>query len=192
MTRARSLSRRSLIGGLAALAAPALPARAAPSLRQGGSQFVWLEPRRQMPALALTDVRGRRHTLAPDGRVHLLNFWASWCPPCREEMPRLEAFVRTIDAQRLNVAAISFDREGTKVVAPFLKRHGIEKLPVFVDPEGDVAYSDAGNRKGAPFALYGMPITYLVDRNGDIVGYISGAVDWLQPDAEAFLAAFMA
>lgn len=191
--RSCPLSRRTFIGSLATvLALPARPAQATPALRQSSSQFVWLEPRRQMPALTLTDVRGRRHRLAPDGRVHVLNFWASWCPPCRDEMPRLEAFARRRDARRINVAAISFDRDGASAVAPFLKRYGIEKLPVFIDPEGDVAYSDAGNRKGAPFALYGMPITYVVDRQGDIVGYISGAVDWLQPEAEAFLAAFTA
>jgi hypothetical protein len=62
-----------------------------------------------------------------------------------------------------------------------VKALDLRTLPIFLDPNGYVAYSDSGNGKDAPFALYGMPITYLVSSSGSIVGYMPGAADWSTP-----------
>ena len=64
------------------------------------------------------------------------------------------------------------------MIERFLEKNRIRNLPIYLDPNGYVAFSDVENRKNAPFALYGMPITYAIAASGWIVGYMPGAADW--------------
>lgn len=115
----------------------------------------------------------------------LLNFWATWCPTCHNELPLLDRLQK--QHTELSVLAVSEDRRDWKSVARFVQQLGIGDLPIFLDPNGYVAFSDRDNRRNAPFGLYGMPITYVIAASGWVVGYMPGAADWSSRAAAALI-----
>jgi len=112
------------------------------------------------------------------GKPILVNFWASWCAACRTELPVLERQYRDAWQGKVHVAAVSEDAGGRETVERFTTKLELRALPIYLDPNGYVAHSGIGRGEKAPFALYGMPITYLISASGLIVGYVQGAVDW--------------
>jgi thiol-disulfide isomerase/thioredoxin len=138
-----------------------------------------LWPRRDVPAVRLFRLDGTTVELsALKGRPILLNFWATWCVPCRTELPVLDRLHEQNGAGGLHVLAVSEDQAGRSAVVRFVEALGIRHLPIFRDPNGYVASRHRDDGRSAPFALYGMPITYLISASGKVVGYISGAADW--------------
>jgi peroxiredoxin len=115
-------------------------------------------------ALSLGDLRGK---------IVVLNFWATWCEPCVEEMPALERLARTYRVRGLVVLALSVDREGASVVEPFLKRHGLT-FPVGLDPRQAVARQ---------YRIWALPSTLILDRNGVPLFVAQGARSWDGPVA---------
>lgn len=91
-----------------------------------------------------------------------------------------------IEGADIDVAPVSVDRGGKSAVAPFLERLGVAHLLSFLDPEGRIATPPFETRE-APFILRGMPISYVIDPRGRVVGYITGEVDWTSPDGAALL-----
>jgi thiol-disulfide isomerase/thioredoxin len=181
------MSRRTVIGGLAAAAAlPASRSFAAseppnnpPRFETAGYQFTILRPARIVPSIRLTRLDGSARDLtALRGKVVLLNFWATWCAACRTELPMLDGLQATMAETGLQVVAVSVDRGGRKAVEPYVRRLNIRHVQICLDPDGLLGYSDKENRAQAPFALYGMPISYVIDSAGRIVGYMPGAADW--------------
>ncbi len=186
------MTRRAVLGGL--LAATASRAIAAgpdspPAFDGARRQFTELRPQRSVPPTRLVGVDGRAADLAQLlGKVTLVNFWASWCPACRTELPTLERLHIAMADQGVRVVAISVDRDGRDVAARYLRNLNIRRLPVYHDAEGLVAYTDRENRRNAPFALYGMPISYVIDSAHRIVGYLTGEADWASPAGRNLLA----
>jgi thiol-disulfide isomerase/thioredoxin len=151
----------------------------APVFQSGRYQFTMLRPQRELPAIRLFRLEGGTLDLASlRGKPVLVNFWASWCAACRDELPILERQYASAWRGNLHVLAVSEDRGDRQAVQRFVKTLKLRSLPVFLDPNGYVASSDRENHRNAPFALYGMPITYLVSASGLIVGYMPGAADW--------------
>jgi hypothetical protein len=101
-------------------------------------------------------------------------------------LPVLDRLSERARKMRLNVVAVSEDRGGRDQVSRFVQSLGIRNLPIYLDPHGHVGHTDPDRTK-APFALYGMPITYLIARSGWIVGYMPGAADWTEPAAEVLV-----
>jgi peroxiredoxin len=119
------------------------------------------------PDFAVTDLDGKAVRLSAfRGKVVLLNLWATWCPPCREEMPTMERLHQRLKDQDFVLLAVSQDEEGKRVVEPFVRELGIT-FPVLVDPEHQV-----GDRYG----VWGYPETFLIDRTGMIVERIIGPI----------------
>lgn len=114
------------------------------------------------------------------GRVVLLNFWATWCPPCREELPALEEVARSFADEGLTVLTVSV-REPADTVRKFVQEMGL-RLPVLLDADGDV-----GDRYG----VLAIPTTVAVDRSGRIVGKIVGYREWLGPPAQEYVRALL-
>ncbi len=112
------------------------------------------------------------------GRVVLLNFWATWCPPCIREMPSLDRLQAARGAEGLSVVAVSEDRGGLEVVRPFFKKLGLKHLKIYLDPSGRLAEA---------LALEGLPTTLLIDRRGRLVGGLQGPAEWDSDDSLALM-----
>lgn len=188
------LSRRALIAGLAGAALPSRSLsqpEAPPLLQTAASQFVELRPAAEAPARKLERIDGKFIDLSEfRGKVVLLSFWATWCPPCRRELPLLERLQNIVDRKRLEIVAVSIDKPGKPVVEAFLKSVNVSRLRPYLDPRGQLA-GHADQESATPFLLYGMPISYVIDRYGRIAGYITGEVDWTSEDGLAFLRYYM-
>jgi thiol-disulfide isomerase/thioredoxin len=171
-----------LVGTLASLASPAIASPQAvdiPTFESGRYQFTIIRPQREVPSIRLFRLEGGTIDLSSlRGKPILLNFWASWCAACRTELPILERQYRSAWQNNLHVVAISEDRSSRETVEHFVKTIELRTLPIYFDPNGYVAYSDSANERNAPFALYGMPITYAIASSGRVVGYMPGAADW--------------
>jgi thiol-disulfide isomerase/thioredoxin len=103
----------------------------------------------------------------------LLNIWATWCPPCREEMPTLDRLQAMLGGPNFEVVALSIDEGGLSVVQAFLRRAGLQHLRTYVDGSGDAR---------AMFSGAGVPLTLLIDRDGREVGRKLGPAVWDHPD----------
>jgi thiol-disulfide isomerase/thioredoxin len=125
------------------------------------------------PALALPDVSGTRIDLGDlRGKVVLVNFWATWCPPCRAEMASIELLKEAFAGQPLEVLAVNYGESREKVAA-FVKRTSLG-LPVLLDSESRVA---------AAWGVKGLPMSFLIDARGRIRYWLFGEREW--NDAES-------
>ncbi len=114
---------------------------------------------RQQANFTLTDLQGKTWTLKDlKGKVVLVNFWATWCPPCRKEMPDLEALYNRFQDQGFVILALSEDEETAKV-GPFIAEHKIT-YPILLDP---------GNKVNNLFQVEGIPKSFVYDRDGKLV-----------------------
>ncbi|MFI5198469.1 MAG: TlpA family protein disulfide reductase [Thermoanaerobaculia bacterium] len=133
------------------------------------------------PRVVLARDGARRDLASKTGKGLILHFWATWCGPCREEMPELVKFVKdTKGDANVEFLAVSVD-EDWKVVDAWLKERGIAGLPVALDPGGATAH------------LYGtdkFPETWFIAPSGEIVQQVVGAADWSKPKLRAFAAEF--
>ena len=178
--------RRAVIGGivscvasLATKAVAAAPGLDIPVFDSGQYQFAIMRPKRQLPSIRLFRLQGKTTDLSSlRGKPILLNFWATWCAACRTELPILDRLSEINSRTGLHVFAVSTDRSDRSVVDRFVRALNIRSLPIYLDPNGYVAFSDKENSKNAPFALYGMPVTYAIAASGLVVGYMPGAADW--------------
>jgi thiol-disulfide isomerase/thioredoxin len=124
------------------------------------------------------DADGRRMSLADfRGKQVLLNIWATWCGPCREEMPTLDRLQSRLGGPDFEVVALSIDRDGVDVVRDFYAELGLQALRIYVDTS-----------TMAPINLnvLGVPTTLLLDRNGRELGRYTGPAEW---DSEAVVSA---
>ncbi len=121
------------------------------------------------PEFVLPDLSGAPVRLSEhEGKVILLNFWATWCPPCRAEMPSMETLYQVYRNQGLVILAISSDRAGRSVVESFVQDRGVT-FPILLDPDGEVF---------AQYGVRGLPTSYLLDRRQRVFSADVGARDW--------------
>lgn len=174
-TRRQALA-LTLLSSMAATPALAQP----PRFAGPASQFVQIDPPEEAGSLVLTDLAGRTKPLsAYRGKAVLLNFWASWCPPCRRELPILQRLQAKAAHEPFVVLPVSLDTS-VATVTTYLKRLGLADLATFIDATGTVA-SGPKSTQPTPFALYGLPMTYVLDREARSVGYLVGEADWDSP-----------
>jgi peroxiredoxin len=130
----------------------------------------------QAPDFTLEDPSGRRLSLKDlKGKVVFLNFWATWCVPCRQEMPLMEKLHREFKQEGLKMVAVNFG-EDKKTVQKFFDELGLTFTAV-VDHDGKV-----GDKYGA----WSLPLTYIIDRDGEFIGKTIGDRRWDSEDARAF------
>jgi thiol-disulfide isomerase/thioredoxin len=134
---------------------------------------------RQLPALAFQDAAGAQKTLADwRGRTVLLNLWATWCVPCRKEMPALDALQAALGGPDFQVVAVNIDTRDPDKPKTWLKEVGINRLAYYADPNAKI-FQDL---KSIGKAL-GMPTTLLVDRSGCEIATLAGPAQWASDDA---------
>ena len=133
----------------------------------------------RLPNLAFQDASGKARTLADwRGRTVLLNLWATWCVPCRKEMPALDALQAKLGNADFEVVAINIDTRDAEKPKVWLKQVGVERLGYFTDASAKV-FQDLKSIGRA----FGMPTTLLVDPQGCEIGTIAGPAEWASPDA---------
>lgn len=144
-----------------------------------GQAFAVTRPEAVSPApeLDANDLVGRPVRLRDfRGCVVLLNLWATWCVPCRQEMPALDALSRDLAPRGLVVLAVNH-MESSEVAGSFVREYGLT-LPVLLDRDGGVAVR---------YRSSGLPSTYVIDRRGALVGLAIGLRDWGAPAARQYL-----
>ena len=112
----------------------------------------------------------------------VLNLWATWCPPCREEMPTLDALQGKLGGERFEVVALSIDRAGPGAVRDFYEEISIEHLRLYIDPS---------MRTMATLGIPGIPTTLIVGPEGRELGRLVGAADWASPEMVAYFRGLM-
>jgi thiol-disulfide isomerase/thioredoxin len=141
--------------------------------------FSPIDPPLQMPAPSFQDKLGQPVSLdAFHGKVVLLNFWATWCPPCVAEMPALDKLQADLGGDGFQVVAVSTDRQGIKVSAPFYRRIGLTHLALYNDTRGNLFNAFSGKN---------LPTSYLLDRDGRVVGSLEGPAQWDSDKAKALI-----
>lgn len=147
--------------------APSPAAHGMPAIRR-------VEPPRPVPDLRFVDGAARPRTFAGfRGRVVLLNIWATWCVPCREEMPALDRLQAQLGAPAFDVLALSIDRDGLAKVQAFYDELGLKELRIYVDTDSDTM---------ARLGVMGIPLTLLVDRQGNERWRVIGPAQWDRRD----------
>ncbi len=130
------------------------------------------------PAFRLMDLDGGLHSLPEyQGKVVFLNFWATWCGPCKVEMPAMEALYQAFRAQGLEILAVSVDQQGAAVTRPFKEAMGLS-FPILHDSTYQV---------GLTYGARTLPMTYVIDRKGIIRQRVFGARDWNSPEARKLM-----
>ncbi len=163
----------------------AQPQTGAPAeIGKGGmSKLVRVAPPRPLGTVEFEDGEGRPHVLADwKGKVVLVNLWATWCAPCKEEMPGLGRLQAKIGGQDFAVVAISLDRGGTERPAKFLK-DAAPSLALYLDKSG---------RLMKTLRAPGLPLSVLIDREGREIARLAGSAQWDGPKAEAEIRAAIA
>jgi len=171
---------------LVLLACLALPVGAAPAGAADDPALALdlIKPNRRQQAkdFSVAALEGGRIRLADlKGKVVFLNLWATWCPPCKEEMPAMERLWQRFKNQGLVVIALSMDSSGAKVVKPFIA-HAKFTYRVALDPKMEVAQ------------LYGarsVPSTFIIDRSGALRAIALGPRDWDGPASFAYFDALL-
>jgi len=112
------------------------------------------------------------------GKVVFLNLWATWCGPCREEMPSMETLFDELKGNKdFVMLAVSEDTKGKSAVLPYVQKNGYH-FRILLDPE---------NKVGDTYGVSGVPETFIIDRSGRIVAHHMGAFDWSRPDVKSAL-----
>ncbi len=153
----------------------------------GLSMMLGLEPppggRTAAPDFTLPALGGGTIRLAElKGQVVMLNFWATWCPPCRAEMPAMERLYREYASRGFAIVAIDY-REGPDLVQPFVEELGLT-FPIALDRDGKVT--------DAKYPTGGLPTTYILDRQGRVVARRIGFADWDSAAARALVETLLA
>jgi len=150
-----------------------------PPLAGAMENFVLAEQKQAAANIKFKDAEGKvRHMAEWQGKVVLLNFWATWCAPCRREMPALDALQTGIGSEKFEVITLSSDRKGLDVVKSFFEKIGIQHLKIYIDPT---------LKAQRAFRVIGLPTTVLIDRNGVVVGRMAGPAEWNNEDAQALI-----
>jgi thiol-disulfide isomerase/thioredoxin len=133
----------------------------------------------RIPDLSFQDASGKPLTLADwRGRTVLLNLWATWCVPCRKEMPTLDALEQKLGGPDFQVVAVNIDTRDPDKPKAFLKDIGVQKLNYYAD-----ASAKSFQELKAIGRAFGMPTTVLVDPHGCEIGTIAGPAEWASGDA---------
>jgi thiol-disulfide isomerase/thioredoxin len=150
-------------------------------LREGTMRkLVFAEPK-AVPDTGFTDSEGGAHQLSDfSGKFVLLNFWATWCAPCRKEMPMLSELQREFGGERFEVVTIATGRNSLPGIRRFFQETGVDNLPLFLDPRQNLARS---------MGVFGLPATVILDMDGREIARMRGDAEWYGESARAIIRA---
>jgi thiol-disulfide isomerase/thioredoxin len=153
------------------------------ALRDGDmKKLMLLEEPVAVPEAVLLDAEDGEHALADyKGKWVVLNFWATWCAPCRREMPSLERLQAAMPD--LAVVPVATGRNAVEGIKRFFEEAGVKTLPILRDPQSDLAHA---------MGVMGLPVTVIINPEGEEVARLIGDAEWDSDSAKAVLAALVA
>ena len=129
------------------------------------------------PDFTLPGLDGKMVSLSDyRGHVVLVNVWATWCPPCVDEMPSMEKLYRALKGENFEILAVSIDALGKKAVAPFMKKYNLS-FPALMDPDGTIK---------TLFQTTGVPESFIINQEGILIEKVIGPKDWATPPVVGF------
>jgi thiol-disulfide isomerase/thioredoxin len=169
----------------AALSTTGLPKTVTREMATGALAAFLVKPQREpLSDISFQDSDGKELKLSQwKGRVVLINLWATWCAPCRKEMPALAELQSKLGSREFEVVAISIDRKGVEASSAFLQETGATALKLYVEPSSQVLDD---------LQALGLPATVLADRQGNEIGRLLGPADWASPEAVTLIQAAIA
>lgn len=146
--------------------------------------FVLHQTPKTVAAINFEDDSGQKRSLADfKGKVVLLNIWATWCVPCRLEMPALDRLQAAIDGDDFKVIPLSIDRGGIDIVSKFYSKTGVSHLSKYIDTSGKAVRT---------LGAVGVPTTLIIDRAGNEIARVVGPAEWDSPEIIEILKSVMA
>jgi thiol-disulfide isomerase/thioredoxin len=146
--------------------------------------FFLLDKPNPVATITFNDADGHARSLADfRGKVLLINVWATWCVPCRKEMPALDRLQAGLGGSDFQVIPVSIDRGGMETISKFYGEVGVHNLAMYSDSSGQVLHQ---------VRAVGLPTTLLVNRAGQEIGRIVGPADWDAPEIAEFLKPYIA
>lgn len=174
----------ALVGANPVAAEPARNIAAVQALRDGSMKKLVFSDPVELPDVSFTDAAGADHRLADwKGRWLVVNFWATWCAPCRAEMPSLEALETEFGGDRFAVLTIATGPNPPPAVDRFFAEVGVSRLPKLLDPKQQLARE---------IGVLALPVSVLIDPEGREVARLIGDADWSGDSARAIVAALLA
>ncbi len=154
------------------------------ALRAGDMRKLVFHPEPMvLPETEFADLEGGTHSLADyRGKWLVLNFWATWCAPCREEMPTLSALQDQLGGEDFAVITLATGRNPPPAITRFFEEAGVTNLPYFIDPRHDLA---------RPMGVMGLPVTVIIDPEGREIARLMGEATWNDENALAIFSALM-
>jgi thiol-disulfide isomerase/thioredoxin len=154
-----------------------------PLLNGAMTTFVMKKPPAALPDIHFLNGKGEEVSLKSlAGKVVLLNLWATWCAPCREEMPSLARLEKELGSDKFQVVALAVDKGGLDGARKFLKDNKIDGLGLYADPTA---------RVGTELKVIGMPTTILMNAEGNEIGRLIGPAAWDSPEAQALIKSYL-
>jgi len=136
-------------------------------------QYSPLRVKHPAPNFTLPGLNGKMINLSDyRGKVVLVNVWATWCPPCVDEMPSMEKLYQALKDENFEILAVSIDALGEKVVAPFMKKYNLS-FPALIDPDGSIK---------TLYQTTGVPESFIINQEGVLVEKIIGPRNWSAPE----------
>lgn len=181
-------AREKTAGGTAGAlpAAAEKPSAGSPAARLNTGEmatFVFKDAPMPLPDFKFNGPDGSSRTLADwKGKVVLLNIWATWCGPCRKEMPYLDKLKAELGGDSFDVLAISIDRGEAKKPKDFLGEIKVQNLEFYHDPSAQLGFT---------LKAIGMPATLLIDAQGREIGRLVGPAEWHGADAKRLIGAYL-
>ena len=153
------------------------------SAQEPPKNFIFVDKPVPVAEITFDDAEGQARKLADfKGKVLLANIWATWCGPCRTEMPALDRLQARLGGSDFEVISVSIDRGGTETIRKFYSEIGVRNLAMYIDPSGQVLRQTRA---------LGLPTTLLIDRNGQEIGRVTGPAEWDTPEITEFLSSFI-
>jgi thiol-disulfide isomerase/thioredoxin len=151
--------------------------------QEAPKNFAMHDAARPVATIKFDDGQGQSRSLADfKGKVVLLNIWATWCVPCRKEMPALDRLQALLGGADFEVVPISIDRGGIETVGKFYAEISLQNLAMYIDSSGQMLRA---------LGAVGLPTTLLIDRGGNEIGRIVGPAAWDAPEIVEFLRSIM-